>query len=171
MQLGAYRNTIVISGLWFITDGLFLNQGLFSILWLLLSAPVLLVLLVWGKVRDQRKKPSNWRMKAAKVLVFSLAAACVLVSIRLNNDMAGRRAERLATACEQFNAKYHRYPHKLEELVPEFLPAVPLAKYVLNGQSAHFVYLEGDRTIMFYDVPPFGRSYYHLGSRWWGHMD
>jgi len=108
-------------------------------------------------------------MKATKVLILASSAACVLVSIRLNNDMAQRRAERLGAACEQFNAKYHRYPHKLDELVPEFAPSVPMAKYAFL--TSKFTYSEREHTIIFYETPPFGRAFYHIDSKYWGYLD
>jgi hypothetical protein len=160
----AYRNTVIVACLWFVFDALLINLPFFSFFWLALVVPVLVVLWVWGRVRERLKKPTNWRMKAAKVLIITLASMCVVLSLALNNAMADRRMERVAAACEQFNAKYHRYPHTLEELVPEFLPSVPLAKYVLNQWSS-FAYSEEWHWLMYYQRPPFGRKFYTLGTK------
>jgi hypothetical protein len=59
----------------------------------------------------------------------------------------------------------------LEELVPEFIPNVPLAKY--NFGFNQFVYSrnEDDATLYYFAVPPFGRPVYDFASREWKYLD
>ena len=69
----------------------------------------------------------------------------------------------IGNACLAYRAKYHQYPAELKDLVPEFLPSVPVAKW----GDEHFGYsraLDPDRQPMLYyaAVPPFGRRFYHM---------
>lgn len=87
--------------------------------------------------------------------------------------MADHRAVMLGNACLAFHAKYHRYPITLNELVPEFIPAVPLAKYTFLGEP--FFYSSGNDgrgPKLYYEaMPPFGRRFYHMETDSWGFLD
>lgn len=61
------------------------------------------------------------RPRLRNLAVYLGAVAIVLVSARMNSQLAGRRADRLVVAVQSFHAKYARYPETLEELVPEHL--------------------------------------------------
>ena len=91
----------------------------------------------------------------------------------LQNRLADRRAVVIGNACLAYRAKYHLYPAKLEDLVPEFLPSVPRAKW--NGESFKYStwLLDPDHEPMLYyaAVPPFGRRFYHMKSGAWGYLD
>ena len=58
------------------------------------------------------------------------AAGRAVVAVRVNNNIASGRAERVGSACAQYRQAKGSYPQSLRELVPEFLPAVPRAKPV-----------------------------------------
>ena len=79
----------------------------------------------------------------------------------------------IGNACLAFHLKYRRYPLRLDELVPEFLPSVPAAKYTLGGD--HFFYFNPPSGLepMLYDeaLPPFGRRFYHMETGRWGYLD
>ncbi len=58
-----------------------------------------------------------------------------LAVINANWRIAEHKAKPIIVACEGFHAKYQRYPQKLDELVPEFLPSIPRAKYTLAARD------------------------------------
>ncbi len=61
--------------------------------------------------------------------------------------------------------KYNRYPQRLDDLVPEFIPTVPIAKDTLGGGGSFFYSSRpgGGEPMLYYEVlPPFGRRFYHL---------
>ena len=91
----------------------------------------------------------------------------------LQSHIAERHAIQIGDACLAYRSKYHHYPQKLDELVPEFLPSVPRAKFGIFGQ---FLYAppqteHGEPMLMYAEIPPFGRTFYHMESRDWGHLD
>jgi len=86
--------------------------------------------------------------------------------------IADRRAIAIANACLAYRAKYYQYPAELKDLLPAFLPSVPVAKR--GGE--HFRYsrsLDPDRGPMLYyaAVPLFGRRFYHMDSGGWRYLD
>jgi hypothetical protein len=118
--------------------------------------------------RDRRK----YEQRLVKIAIYVLTGVAVLGSNTLQNRIADRRAIAIGNACLAYRAKYHQYPAELKDLVPEFLPSVPVAKW--SGE--HFSYsraLDPDREPMLYyaAVPPFGRRFYHMESGGWGYLD
>jgi hypothetical protein len=56
--------------------------------------------------------------------------------------------------------------------VPEFLPAVPRAKYTLAyGEFTYWASSEKDHTLMYVALPPFGRRLYHFEQGVWTQLD
>ena len=118
--------------------------------------------------RDRRK----YEHRLVKIAIYVLTGLAVLGSNTLQNRIADRRAIAIGNACLAYRAKYHQYPAELKDLVPEFLPSVPAAKW--GGE--YFRYSRGldpDREPMLYyaAVPPFGRRFYHMESGGWGYLD
>lgn len=104
---------------------------------------------------------------AAPVLTLGL----VLVNARLQSTMASTNADRIIRACEQFRAANGEYPERLTELVPRYLESVPRAKYCL--MLCDFTYTSGeeDHTLMWTELPPFGRRIYNLERGRWKTLD
>jgi hypothetical protein len=85
--------------------------------------------------------------------------------------MADRRAIELGKACLAYHARYQHYPQHLEELVPEFLPSVPVAKYTLGGFFHYYRPTSGEPMLYYEALPPFGRRFYHMETGGWGYLD
>jgi hypothetical protein len=100
-------------------------------------------------------------------------AITVLRPNRAGSERARRNAEQIIAACRAFHAKHGRFPEALEELVPEFLPSVPPAKY--GGPHFGFTYEAGPDTrkhvLGWTEVIPFGRPFYVLEEERWGYLD
>jgi hypothetical protein len=162
--------TAVIAGVLYIVDAFVVSLPFFA---LVLFAVVVLYFLpatLWA-FRSNRRIA---RVRATNAGICLLTAISIFVTLGLQNSMADRRAVKLGDVCLAYRSKYHHYPTSLEALVPEFLSSVPVARYGLLGAD-HFFYFarEGDREPMLYyeAVPPFGRRFYHMESRNWGHLD
>ena len=77
----------------------------------------------------------------------------------------------VVAAVKAFHAKQQRYPKNLQELVPDFLPEIPAAKYALMFNR--FTYLASDKgQVLFYaDLPPYGRPTFNFARNEWGYLD
>lgn len=107
------------------------------------------------------KKPAG--AGAAKALIF---AAMVLVALGMdfaNKTVARGRAEDIIAACRSYKDKTGAYPETLHALVPEYLKAVPRAKYTVLWSA--FQYGEGRLAWMI--VPMTVMPSYDLNSGKW----
>jgi ABC-type transport system involved in multi-copper enzyme maturation permease subunit len=68
----------------------------------------------------------NATMANQPVLVRMLAASVDKVAAAGRRSQAELRSAVVMIAVDRFRLKYHRWPNKLEELVPEFLPRIPI---------------------------------------------
>lgn len=106
-------------------------------------------------------------------LAIYLGAVVVVFGLRaFNTDLARERAERIIAAAESYKAANGRYPERLEQLVPRFIPEIPAkAKLTLldNGFSYHAA--TDNHTLMYVFMPPFGRRYYQFESKTWRDLD
>ena len=89
----------------------------------------------------------------------------------MNNQIARSRAKQIIAAVEKFKTVNHRYPKKLSELTPEYIEAIPKAKYAIFA-SGFFYSNRDDRAIISYvALPPFGRRIYYFNNQKWGSLD
>lgn len=127
-----YKKTILIAAGLFIFDAFLLNQGIVAFLIIPLIFFVFLPRALWA-LRTSRSLSLQRFIRAG---IYLLAAAAIFVTNAQQNRMADRRAVVLGKACLAYHAKYNQYPERLNQLVPEFIPSVPLAKYTLaSGNS------------------------------------
>lgn len=121
------------------------------------------------------KKGAVHRLLAAagQVVGGALTLAVTLWPNRKGSERARRNADTLIAACRAFQARHGRFPGALEELVPDFLPALPPAKY--DGPHFGFTYdasPDASRHVLGWtEVIPFGRPYYVLEEDRWGYLD
>jgi hypothetical protein len=166
-RIKPYIKTLFVAACIFVLDAVILNQGFVAVILILLALFVFSPFAVLLRRRDRRK----YEQRLVKIAIYVLTGVAVLGSNTLQNRMADRRAIAIGNACLAYRAKYHQYPAALKELVPEFLPSVPAAKW-----GEHFIYsraLEPDHEPMLWyaAVPPFGRRFYHMESGGWGYLD
>ena len=104
-------------------------------------------------------------------LIYSLMIISVFGANYLNNKIARSRATQIITAVEKFKAVNNKYPIKLSELAPDYIKAIPRAKYTLYSNEFSYYNLEDDPFIYYVEVPPFGRTTYHFNQKKWGYID
>lgn len=165
----SFRTTILVAAGLFVVDAFVLNQGVLAIFIILLTLFVFLPRALWA-LRTSR---ALYLERLTRAGIYLLAAAAVFLANVLQNRMADHRAIALGNACLAYHAKYQHYPQRLDELVPEFIPSVPPAKYTLGGGS--FFYsagFHGKEPMLYYQaLPPFGRRFYHMETGGWGYLD
>jgi hypothetical protein len=149
-----------------VIDAFFLNQGALALLvglWaLLVRLPRTFLAKKYAKVRAARLR---------NIAIYFVAVILVFVFNAANNHLAQSRANVLISAVKAFHDKNQRYPKSLEELVPDYVERVPLAKYTFMFNR--FWYFTSDQgTSLFYvGLPPFGRPTYSFTRNAWRYMD
>jgi len=162
------RKSLKIAIALFVVDGFFLNQGIISGVFLVVLLVGVLPVALYSALR---KRWPEFRLRIATIGIYAAACLAVLGANYLNNAMARRRAVMLGEACQQFHAKYDRYPERLDELAPEFVPSIPAAKYALMDANFFYFVSPEDPRVWFVEMPPFGRRFYHVKTGNWGYMD
>jgi hypothetical protein len=167
-KMPSIKRSMIIALSLFIVDAFILNQGVIAFIVLIIGLPVMTV-----KAIRKRKDGIQLRVRLIIMGIYALMVILVFMSNHLNNLMAEKHAEVIITACEQYKMKNGEYPPSLSVLVPEFIERVPDAKYTLSSNK--FIYINDVRsnshTLMFVEVPPFGRSYYVLEEKKWKYLD
>jgi hypothetical protein len=110
---------------------------------------------------------------AGVVLGGTVLLVTMLRPNRAGSERARKGAEQIIAASLAFQQRHGRLPSMLEELVPEFLPAVPEAKY--SGPHFGFVYDvgpdSGRHVLSWTEHIPFGRPFYVFEEDRWGYLD
>jgi len=137
------------------------------------QAGVAIVLCVAGvlyfplRAIQARKDEARFKLRLSKAAVTSIGGFAALGIIVYGNVIARERAESLVVAVEQFHAKHGRYPERLGEIVPEFIPEIPKAKYVLIADRFRYLKSDSRHSLMYVEIPPFGRRIYTFEDRKW----
>lgn len=164
--LARWRNPVIFTVAWVVFDGFFLDMGVPSIvLGVFLTLLWLPFNILAPRYRGQRK---------ARLLRYALymAAAVLAFGVKMfNTSLAHDRAEAIIAAAEQFKTKKGAYPERLEQLVPEFMPAIPGAKIVISDFGFKYTATPQSHEIMYVGMPPYGRRIYSFEQRSWRSMD
>jgi hypothetical protein len=169
MKTRALRPTIIIAACLYVFEGLVVGEGVIGVF-------VFLVAFLAGGIRiliaAHRKDHVLVRLHAARIGVYFVMAVAIVATIYLNNRIASRQADRVIAACRQYETKYRRLPDTLQEVVPEFLPGIPRAKYtLLYGDFSYFVSYEKKHHLYYVAFPPFARAIYSFESGRWSTFD
>lgn len=159
------KRALVLSGLLFVVDGLWLNQGLYS-----LAFAVILLAVALPRTFLPRFRPVR-RERLRNIAVYLAAVAVVWAFNLANQSIARSRAQDLVDAVTAYQAKHKRYPRSLQELVPEYLAEVPRAKYTLAFGEFQYFWGEDDPRLMYTALPPFGRPVYVFSRGTWAYLD
>lgn len=141
-----------------------------------LAGIVTLVMVVLGAIHIARGLVGDrWRVRfgISMIAIYAVMMASVVATISANNRLASRRAEEVVAALKLYRSKTGDYPVHLTELVPEYLPEVPRAKYTLmfDELSYHYEPASHHGFLLYTVTPPFGRRTYNLDTDAWGHLD
>lgn len=150
-------------------DGFLLSQGVLAVLTTLVMVVLGLIHVVRGLLADR------WRVRfgLSMIAIYAVMMGSVVATIHANNQLAARRADEVVVALKRYRATTGNYPVRLSELVPEYLPAVPRAKYTLAFDEFFYSYdpAEHRGVLLYVVIPPFGRRTYNLGTDTWGSLD
>ena len=153
----------------FLLDLGYAGQGLSSIF-------VALCGVVWlaiGALRSAfRGEASRARMRALRATLYLALGIAAYGTASFHRSTAETHAARVIDACRAFQARRGALPNRLDDLVPEFLTAVPRAKFTLAyGEFTYSTRDEHRHTLMYVTLPPFGRRVYHFEGARWSQLD
>lgn len=151
---------------WAIIDSFLFGQGVISVV--LCIAGVLYFL---PRAIAVRRDETRFKLRLSKAIITTVAGLAAMGIIVYGNVMARERAEKLIAAIEQYHAKHGRYPKRLEEVAPVFIPEIPVAKYVLIADKFSYFVSDSRHSLMYVFAPPFGRHIYTFEERKWTTLD
>jgi hypothetical protein len=160
------RKTLIIAICLFLIDALFLNQGIIGAIALLFMVFWLIPKSIFLWLKKQSVKAQLY-----KCLIYFLMAISIFGANYLNNQLAKSRAKRIIVAVEKYKAVNHRYPKKLAMLAPEYIEAIPTAKYTLFANGFFYSNRDDYAFIGYVAMPPFGRRIYDFNKKKWGFID
>jgi hypothetical protein len=131
----------------------------------LLICPVWLLISI---VKNMIWRP-GWRIAVLRISMPILTLAIAMANAEVQWKLSDANAERVIKACDEFHNASGRYPQKLEELVPDYLPSVPRAKYCLAGKFWYFN--TGDNCTLMWSRYGFYRRIYDFDSKTWSNLD
>jgi len=117
----------------------------------------------------QKGSESGVRMK--KVVIYLFMFLLTMGITMANNHFAKQSAAGIIAAAESYMQKRGTYPGQLSDLVPEYLPKVPAAKYTLYANDFKYIAREKQHTLIYVKKPPYGKAYYILEEKKWGMSD
>jgi len=153
----------------YLLDAFCISQGFLACL----VAIIVTIVGLFKIIKSLLKRQPMPYCKFVTIGLFALAAVCTIYTIHVNNLIAKQRGDILVTAIKQYKATHNQYPEKLQDLVPEFVPKVPKAKYVLGefGNFRYFSYKKDPPILFYYYLPPFGRPTYNFQKEKWTYLD
>lgn len=149
----------------FSIDALLLNQGVLSALvcaWLIL---VSLPRIYLSKSRSGRAT------RLAHIAMLVAAALLVFAANWINNRIARTRAETLIVAVKKFKQSTGHYPANLQDLAPNFIDHIPLAKYTIAFNDFKFSSAKDHVRLWYFEFPPFGRPAFNFNGDRWEYLD
>lgn len=151
---------LIAAGLYFV-DAIWLGQGAIAIFGLLVILFFALPRTLWA----WKNKPLR-NLRAAKLLIYLLMVFAIGATIQVDLYFTRLRAETVIAALKQYQARHGGYPDKLEQLVPEFLPAIPDARSLTQN---NFFYHAADNshTLSYMVMPPFGWTSHEMETGRW----
>jgi len=153
-QVYSIRDSWRFAALLFAIDGICLGQFGFAALlfgWTVLVR-IPMIALAW-KDRPLR----NFRIK--KVALYLLAVVGIMVLFIFNRQVGTQRAEELVKAVEAYSAKHGQFPQNLEQVVPEFMSAIPVARYTLAANDYSYKTAPDGKHVLSWTVtPPLARK-------------
>jgi hypothetical protein len=108
----------------------------------------------------------GWRTAILRVAPPLVTLGLVLANSAFQQTVMDKNAARIIAACEEYHEVNGKYPETLDDLVPHFLPSVPVAKYCLVGEFRYFGPQDGFPRLMM-PLPSFGRIGYDFGQQKW----
>lgn len=156
------RGNILIAAGLYLVDAIWLGQGAIAVISLLILVFIALPRTLWV----WKNKPLL-KLRAFKLLIYLVMALAIGATIRADLHFARQHAETVIVALKQYRQSHGAYPDKLEQLVPEFLPAIPDARFSLTQNTFFYRKTDNSHTLSYMVMPPFGWKSHNLETGSW----
>jgi hypothetical protein len=113
----------------------------------------------------------GWGLALTRILIPALTFLFVRANDTFQLRVAEANAQRIVAACEKYHAAKGRFPKRLDELVPEYMNSVPVAKYCLGSGFSYASLSDNTAKLWWAIVPPHYRKIYDFESRSWSYLD
>jgi len=157
---------VIVTLTWGLFDAFVFGQAVISVILCFTS-----VLYFLPRAVAARRDAARFKLRLYKVAITFIVGLAALGVIVYGNVIARERAELLIVTVEQFYGKHGRYPERLEEVAPEFISAIPRAKYVMIFDEFRYSASGSRHWLMYVEVPPFGRRTYTFEDHKWTYVD
>ena len=159
----AIRRSVVAAAVLLAWDGAlygsFVMSMIFCPIWFLVSL-----------LKNAIERP-GWGLALVRIGIPALTLGLVRANNVVQLGVADANARRVVAACEEYYAANGRFPKDLDELVPQYLNAVPFAKYCLGPPGRFAYYNVGTPMLVWQVVPPYYRRIYDSHTRSWSYLD
>jgi hypothetical protein len=140
--------------------GSFVMSWIFCPIWFLVSL-----------LKNAIERP-GWGLALVRIGIPALTLALVRGNNAVQIGVAEANAQRVVAASEAYHSANGRFPKNLDELVPQYMNSVPLAKYCLGPPCRfEYYYNSGEPMLVWQVVPPYYRKIYHFHTRSWSYLD
>jgi hypothetical protein len=116
-------------------------------------------------------KKRSPKAQITKSLIFGVMVICIVGANIINNKIAKYRSRQLIKAVEQYHQDNSYYPEKLSDLVPAYIPKVPIAKYSLVFNEFWYYSSDCEAFLNYVVVPLNSMQTYGFNSKKWRRMD
>jgi hypothetical protein len=142
-----------------VLSGSFLVATLVCPIWILVSL-----------LKSAIQRP-GWGPALTRILIPAMTLMFVRANDAFQLKVAEANAQRIVAACEKYHAANGRFPRKLDELVPEYMNSVPVAKYCLGSGFSYASSSDNTAKLWWPIVPPHYRKIYNFETRSWSYLD
>ena len=124
-----------------------------------------------GSIFQNAIRKPGWKIARFRMAtpIFTFATIWGISAIQWK--IAAVQGNRIIAACDQFNADNGRYPKDLGELIPNYMPSIPRAKYCLFMGAFRYDNYDGRPMLFWYKIPPFGREVFGFRDHGWTYLD
>ena len=134
IELDKLRTCIIIHAFVLTLDAFILGLGLFVFLLILVYFPIVVLK---GRSIDEKTGTYIFRM-----LMPFIVTSMSLSYIHLNIKITKKRAVEVAEACKFYQKENDRWPQRIEDLSPNYMRKVPLARYTLLENRFRLIHLD-----------------------------
>ena len=111
------------------------------------------------------------KLYAVKSLIYLWAGGCIIGMFALNTYVGSTNADQIINSIEKYKADKGDYPAELRDLVPEYMPKIPVCAYRMLSNQYRYTYTETSHYLMYANLPPYGRRSYHFQNKEWIYID
>ena len=160
MEKQGLAKTIIIAAVIFFFSAFFFE-----------SPPTSFVVFILMTVVSLLQKKLEMNVRITKALIYLAMFLLTMGVCQANDYLAKKRAEMIIAVTGAYMQKNGAYPRTLSDLVPEFIPAIPPAKYTLNTSGFTYIARDKQHVLIYTKRPPYGRAYYIFEDKKWGTSD